>query len=133
MEQEGLQVNDVKQRHGCVSAWLIFIIVVNSLSVFIYLLAHTELLEDMLGGLSPTMIMLLVLLSVLNVVYAAMLLNWKKLGFWGIAFNSIVALVLNLSLGLGFVQSFLGLLGILVLYGILQIKQGNVSAWSNLE
>ena len=54
--------------------------------------------------------------------------NW----ILGISCTSIAALVVNLSIGLGIVQSLFGLVGIAVLYGVLQIKKDNVSAWTNL-
>ena len=47
--------------------------------------------------------------------------------------TSIGALAINLSIGLGIGQSLLGLVGIAILYGVLQIKKDNIPAWNNLE
>jgi hypothetical protein len=41
--------------------------------------------------------------------------------------------MLNLNMGLGDGQSFIGLVGIVILYGILQIKKDGITAWENLE
>ena len=57
----------------------------------------------------------------------------KKIGFWGFVITSLVAVAVNLNIGLGIAQSLIGLIGILILYAVLQIKADNVSAWNNLE
>lgn len=121
-----------KQRHGCITAWLAFMIVINSLVAIMYLFAK-GLIASNLATYSTTMIMLLGVVSVANVVFAVMLWQWKKIGFWGFVVSSIVALILNLIIGLGIGQSLFGLVGIAVLYGVLQIKKDNVSAWDYLE
>jgi hypothetical protein len=69
----------------------------------------------------------------MNVVFSVMLFLWKKWGFWGFIITSIGAFAINLSIGLGVGQSIAGLVGIAVLYGVLQIKKDNISAWANLE
>ena len=76
---------------------------------------------------------LLIILSVLNVVFAILLFQWKKLAFWGFVLTSVAAFGINLSLEMGIGQSILGLLGIVILWAVLQIKSNGVSAWSNLE
>ena len=79
------------------------------------------------------MMILLAVLAALNVVFAVLLLTWKKIGFWGFILTSLAAVAINLSLGLGIAQSLIGLLGIVILWAVLQIKQNDVSAWKNLE
>jgi hypothetical protein len=125
--------NPVKQRHGCVTAWLVLIIVLNSVVAFLYLLRGSWIAEHLPGGISTGMITLLGLLCILNIVFAVMLFQWKKWGFWGVIVTDVIAFIINLSIGLSIVQSALGLLGIGVLYAILQIKQGSKSAWENME
>jgi len=125
-------INTPKQRHGCVTAWLIFMIIVNSLIAITYLFASNFILNT-LPNVSKTIIVLLGTFSVVNVIFSVMLLQWKKIAFWGFIGTSIVALVINLSIGMGIGQSLFGLVGIGVLYGILQIKKNNVTTWKNLE
>jgi hypothetical protein len=36
-------------------------------------------------------------------------------------------------MGLGFIKSIIGLLGIIILYAVLQIKKDNLTGWNNLE
>ena len=70
--------------------------------------------------------------AVFNLVCAIALFNWKKWGFWGFIISSIVTLVINLNIGLGVAQSLSGLIGVAVLYGVLQIGKEN-KGWPQLD
>lgn len=133
MENLSELTRNPKQRHGCVTAWLVFMIIANSLTAVLYLFAGEMIAQNLPGGMSNSMLIILAILGVGNVIFSILLLKWMKIGFWGFLATSIAAVVVNLSIGLGIVQSLLGLLGIAVLYGVLQIKQDNVSGWTNLE
>jgi len=121
---------ETKERHGCVTAWLIFVIVVNSIVGILYLISAIG--AGMYDTISPTMLLLLTVLSVINVICAVMLLQWKKVGFFGFVGTSIVAFIINLSLGMDTLQALFGLVGIAVLYAVLQIKKDEIKTWDNL-
>lgn len=123
----------IKQRHGCVTAWIVFMIIVNSITAIVNLFASNLIAENLPVKVSTPMIILLGVLGMTNAVFAYMLLRWKKWGFYGIVVMSALTLIINLSIGLGIGQSLLGLLGVVLLYGILQMKKDNVTAWDNLE
>ena len=125
--------NNQKQRHGCVTAWLIFMIIANSFSAILYLFAGDMIARNFPGGISNTMLLLLAILGIGNVVFSILLFKWMKIGFWGFLLTSIGALFINLIIGLGVIQSLFGLVGIAILYGVLQIKKDNMSAWDNLD
>jgi len=125
--------NVTKQRHGCVTAWLVLMIIANSLTAITYLFASEMITKNLSIDVSNSMIILLGILGIANVVFSIMLFQWKKLGFWGFIITSLGALIINLSIGLGIVQSLFGLVGIAILYGVLQIKKDNIPAWENLE
>ncbi len=133
MEKLSDLTSNSKQRHGCVTAWLIFMIIANSLTAILYLFAGDMIAQNLPGGISNSMLVLLAILGVGNVIFSILLFKWMKIGFWGFLATSIAGLVVNLSIGLGIMQSLFGLVGITVLYGVLQIKKDNVSAWTNLE
>jgi len=133
METENEPTIKPKQRHGCVTAWLIIIIIANAIVSLIYLFAGDMVADNFPGNISNSMLILLALLGIANVVFAILLLRWKKIGFWGFVISSILALIINLSIGLGIGQSLFGLIGIAILYGVFQIKKDNISAWANLE
>jgi len=121
-----------KQRHGCVTAWLILMIIGNSLIAILYLFAGNTIAQNLQSGISNSALILLAIFGVGNVISSILLFRWLKIGFWIFLLTSIASLVVNFSIGLGIVQSLLGLVGIAVLYGVLQIKRDNISAWENL-
>ena len=133
MENLNENSNNQKQRHGCVTAWLILMIIANSLTAILYLFAGDMVAQNFPGGISNSMLILLALLGIGNVVFSILLFKWMKIGFWGFLVNSIGVLIVNLSIGLGIGQSLFGLVGIAILYGVLQIKKDNVPAWDNLD
>ena len=132
MENLNENVTVPKQRHGCVTAWLVIMIALNSLLAIIYLFA-SDFITNNLPNVSKTMIVLLGVFCAANVIFAVMLLKWKKFGFWGFVVSSVVVLIINLSIGMGIGQSVGGLVGVAILYGILQIKKDNVTVWENLD
>ena len=108
-------------------------IVANSRIALIYFFA-TEMVADAIPGMgSDSIILLLGVLSVLNVVFAVLLLQYKRWPFYGFVVTAIAAFLINLNIGLGIGQSLMGLAGIAILFGILQIKSNGVSAWDNLD
>lgn len=125
--------NVEKERHGCVTAWLVLMIILNSLTAVIYLFASDMITANLPGSISTSMVILLGIIGVANVVFAALLLQWKKMAFWGFAATSVITLLINVTHGISVGQSLLGLAGVAILYGVLQIKQNNVSAWDHLE
>ncbi len=133
METNNENSNVAKQRHGCVTAWLILMIILNSLTAIVYLFASDMITKNLPGNVSSTMIFLLGIIGIGNTIFSVLLFQWKKIGFWGFAVTSIATLTINLSIGISVVQSVFGLVGVAVLYGVLQIRKDNVSAWDNLE
>ena len=123
-----------KTRHGCVTAWLIFMIVANSLVAVMYFFNGSAITAALPGtDISPVIIMILGLVGILNVVFAVMLWKWNKLGFWGFVGSSVISFGINIAIGLGVGQSIFGLIGVGLLYAVLQIKQDQVSAWDHME
>lgn len=125
--------NTEKQRHGCITAWLILMIIANSATAIIYLFASDIVTDNLPGNVSTMLIVSLGIIGVANVAFSVLLLQWKKLGFWGFSITSVLVLGINISIGLDVGQSVFGLIGVGILYGILQIKKDNVTAWENLD
>lgn len=122
-----------KQRHGCVTAWLILMIVLNSITALVYLVAGESISRNFPQGISNSLLMLLAFIGILNTVFAILLFRWKRWAFWGFAFTSLITFTINLSIGIGLGQSILGFAGVAILFGIMQIERNGVSAWKNLE
>ena len=126
-------VNVPKQRHGCVTTWLLLIIITNSILAFLSLFLSEYMAEEILTGAPPSLLILIGIISLANVVFAVLLFRWMILGFWGFLGTSIIGVILNLAMGVGIGQSLFGLAGVYILYRILQIKKDNVSTWDHLS
>src|SRR5512133_1840059 len=100
METTNENPNVPKQRHGCVTAWLILMIVANSLSAGLYLFAREMLTKSLPGEVSTPMIILLGICAIGNIIFSVMLFQWMKLGFWGFVVTTAAALIINMSIGL---------------------------------
>lgn len=124
-------MSEVKQRHGCLTTWLVLMIVINSVTALMYLFG-SEMIGKSLPSAPGWMFPVLAVASLFNVACAVALFKWKKWGFYGFVVTSVVALVVNLMLGIGPLQSVLGLVGLAILYGVLQIG-GEKKGWSQLE
>jgi hypothetical protein len=119
-----------KSRHGCLWAYLIFMIVVNSFTSLAYLLMPGQIISAMPGATLP-FIYVLAVLSLVNIVFSVALLKLKKWGFYGFCLIAIIVFPLNLMHGVSFVQSIFGLIGIPILFGVLHIGKEN-KGWPQL-
>jgi hypothetical protein len=122
---------DAKKRHGCLTAWLVLMIVGDSFSALMYLLG-SGMIRKGLPNFPAWAMFALILFSVFNLVCAIALFQWRKWGFWGCCASSVVVLFVNLSIGIGTGQCLLGLVGVLILYAVLQIGAED-KGWSQLE
>ena len=87
---------ETKQRHGCVTAWLILVIIGNSVTALVYLFANELITQNLPIEIPNSMMIALAILGIGNVIFAIMLLKWKKTGFWGFIVTSILAMIINL-------------------------------------
>jgi hypothetical protein len=119
-----------KNRHGCVTAYLVFMLLANSASALVTLMT-SDAIKSTLPDMPDWGIPVLVVASALNVVFTVLLFSWKKIGFYGFIATSILAAVLNAMAGIEPVQVVGGLIGVGILYAVLQI--GKPTAWSQME
>lgn len=123
-------MNEGKERHGCVNAWLWIVILLNlGLGIYYATMMFSAYTNNMSLGFG-----LLSILATLNVLGAILLMRWNKCGFYLFVVSSVLAALVNLGvLNLEPVVLISGLLAILIWWGILQIKKDGISAWSLLE
>jgi hypothetical protein len=119
------------ERQGCVTAWLVLMLILNSLGAIAYLFL-SKLMEQKLKTSSTTIVMIIII-ALLNVFFAIQLLSWKKAGFYGFFITTIIEFIINFCIKLPLITCAIGLSGIVILYGILQIKKGGRSAWFYLK
>lgn len=120
-----------KNRHGCLTAWLVLMLVANGASALMYVLG-AEAIRRTLPNAPGWAFPVLIAFSLFNLVCAVALFQWKRWGFWGFCVSSLVAVVVNVSIGLGMGSALAGLVGVIVLYGVLQIGAEN-KGWPQLE
>jgi hypothetical protein len=120
-----------KQRHFLLTAWLVFMIIANGATAVITPMSVGDI-QQALPDFPAWMVWPITLCAVLNIAFAIALFNWKKWGFFGFLVTSAAAFALNVYAGVGIPRAVLGLLGVAILYGVLQIG-GQKSGWSQLE
>jgi hypothetical protein len=118
-----------KKRHGCLTAWLILMIVGSVATIFLNMAVNS--LTEPSEKLPEWAIPVLVAAGVIEIICAIALFKWKKWGFWGICALTIIILFINLTLGVG-IFAISGLIGIGILYAVLQIG-GENKGWTQLE
>jgi hypothetical protein len=119
-------------RHGCLTTWLVLVIVANAATAI-----STPLLYDAIRrtapNASPTSVAVITIAAIANIIFALALFRWKKWGFFGFVASSLVAFGTNIYVGLGVVSSLVGLAGICVLYWVLHMGDASTRAWTRLE
>lgn len=121
-----------KKRHGCLAAFLIVAILLNAITAFANLAAGdkiTETLPDAPGWGLP----LLAVLGLVNIASLVGIWMWKKWGFFGMVGSSVAAVFVNLAMGLGVIPALMGLVGIAILYAVLQIGDQDTKGWTQLD
>jgi hypothetical protein len=127
----GLSKDAPKQRLGCLTAWLVLMILANAFAL-VSVPLRVGLIEQLIPNFPAWVVWPIFLLAILNIGFAIALLQWKKWGFFGVLCTSLTAFALNIYLGIGIPHAVAGLVGIVILYGLLQIGREK-SGWSQLE
>lgn len=120
-----------KQRHGCLTAWLVLVIIANALVALLYV-AGGGVVAASLPSARGWLVPVLAVLALANVAFAIALFLWRRWGFYGFVASSLVGLVVNLAAGINPAQAVFGLVGVAILYGVLQIGSAN-KGWPQLE
>ena len=110
-----------RERGGCLTAWLIVVLIANALIAFYYL-TSTPALQQVYPTISSAVFLLLALIGALNIVSAIGLWTWHKWGFYLFAITSVITLVINIGIGLPIVSSLTGLIGVAILWYLLRKK-----------
>lgn len=122
-----------KQRHGCLTAWLIFIIIGNALSSLVYFLIDPSFFKKHGLEITKEEMIIIGFLGIINLSFAIGLWFWKKWAFFGFALSGLLMFFTNLNKGLDLASASLGLVGVLLLFSILQMKQGEKSGWEQMD
>ena len=123
-----------KQRHWCLTAFLVVAITLNSLVALMYLFWGFLLASMGAAVVDVVVVSLLLPLGIVgfNIVCLVALYQWKKWGFYGAVASGLLWFVVTLAIGFPIVPAVIGLVGFAVLYGVLQIG-GDKKGWTQLE
>ncbi len=123
--------NTAPTRHGCFTAWLVVALIAQVLTLFVNSLGY-NLVHRGMPSFTPLIAGLLVLGGLLHITCIVALFQWRRWGFYGIVIITVLVCVLNIKAGVGTGGSLSGLVGLAVLYGVLNIG-GQYSAWRHLK
>lgn len=122
-----------KQRHGCLTAWLIYLIIAYSFCTILYFFKSDEMSKIAKYQISENMMLIHGSLALLGIVFSIMLFKWVKLGFWGIFSITIILFVLQILNSNRIMSPIFIVICLIILFGLLQLKKDNKSGWNNLE
>src|SRR6266478_76589 len=120
-----------KERHGCLTAYLVLAIIANAATALLYLFG-AEAIKRSTPNIPDWAFPVLIVLVLFNLACAIALLRWKRWGFWGLVASAAVTLGVNPTIGLGLSSAIVGFLGVIVLYGVLHIGKDN-KGWLQLD
>ncbi|MCI2425802.1 hypothetical protein LM599_07445 [Candidatus Acetothermia bacterium] len=125
-----------KQRHGCLTIWLVLLIIGGVLSLIgtaVMYLVDPQLMRETFPDAPGWTVYAMGLISLFSFVFAIVLFTWKKWAFWGYVVTSIASAIVSITMGTPAWQWLLGLTGVVILYGVLQIGGEEKKGWTQLE
>ncbi len=122
--------NNLKQRNGCITAWLWVAIIANiGMAIFYAVSMFSAYSTEMALGFGICSIF-----GVINVLGAILLMRWNKTGFYLFLVSSLICAVVNVFvLKMSAATAISSVFAIVIWWAILQAKKDGVSAWSQLE
>jgi hypothetical protein len=108
-------------RGGCLTAWLVLMIIANTGSALVYLLRADPLVAHF-PRLSGGGIWLLRAATLANIVLVVLIWNWRRVGVWGFTAVALLAFPLNLYIGVNPFMAALGLVGLVILAVLVRPK-----------
>jgi hypothetical protein len=123
-----------KQRHGCLTAYLVVMLIANFGVLISYLVIKYAPQGSAAGvpSIPDWAFVTLLTLGTGNIICLVALFRWKIWGFWGFAGLALVTLLVNLQLGFSFAEVVSDLTTIVFLYLVLNIGRDN-KGWPQLE
>lgn len=122
--------NNLKQRNGCITAWLWVAIIANiGMAIFYAVSMFSAYSTEMALGFG-----ICAILGIINVLGAILLMRWNKTGFYLFLVSSLICAVVNVFvLKMSPATAISSVFAIVIWWAILQAKKDGVSAWSQLE
>ena len=107
-----------RKRGGCLTAWLILMLIANPLVALQYLAAGGAIRQN-LPNLPAWALPVLALFAFANFAFAFAIWKWRRWGMYGFVGSSAIVFMINLAI-LGAGMALLGLLGVVLLAFLLR-------------
>lgn len=118
-------VSQLKKRGGCLTAWLVFLILANLLIALLHLVS-VAIARRPIPELPAWVMPLSVLAALANCVFAIGIWKWKRWGLYGFIGLSLIGFAVNL-MTTGFALAVPGLVGLVILVVLVR------PVWRHLE
>ncbi|MBL8608170.1 MAG: hypothetical protein JNL38_12670 [Myxococcales bacterium] len=101
---------DNKKRGGCLTAFLVLMLIANPLTTLVYV-AGADMVKRGMPNAPDWAFPVLALLGVVNTASAIGIWLWRKWGVFGVCGTAVVALVINFMIGVPPMNAIFGLAG----------------------
>jgi hypothetical protein len=129
-------MKETKKRHWSWTIWLILIIIWYSILLLSFTVGGERFTSAIPGPPTKVKLILPQVVAVGSIILALALFMWQKWAFWGLLilyiWDFFINLILRLSPRATVVETIYRLVGLAILYGLLQIG-GKDSGWRQLE
>lgn len=128
--QEAEQADQRRRLGGCLTTWLVLNLALIILLTALYLFAAQAVATNRAIAAYPSSVFLIyAVIGLIGIAGLVALFFWKKWGFYAVVAYVILNIIMDIVLHIVTLRSFTPLLGLLVLYGLLQ--RNNV--WQRLN
>ena len=104
-----------KKRGAWLTIWLIWMLVANFFTALIYLLLNKTIVSAY-PNVAIWIWYIYGLVALANFILVIILFMWKKWPFFAFCGTTLIAFIMNLTIGLGIFATIFGLAGIIILY-----------------
>ena len=114
-------VEKEKKRNTLLNVWLIIMLIANVFSAISYLFFNS-LLSSAYPYAPSWIFHIYGLLSLINIILVSFLFKWKRWAFYVFCIVTLLALIMNIYIGIEIIASMLGIVGPIILYLIMKPK-----------
>ena len=124
-------MDNPKKRHWALTVYLVLATAILSLTFIAYRYIGTSTAYIQKFSNAPSWALpALRYLCLFHIVCLSAIFRWKKWGYWGAITASVLSVIINIVIE-GKLENLAGLIGIAILYGVLQIG-GERKGWTQL-
>lgn len=109
-DNSSAEATDGVERGGCLTSYLVFMIIANGLSAMAYILSPGAI-QQATPRLSEPLTLVLGAGAFLNIGLAIAVWNWRRVGVFGFLAMGVLVFPLNLWLGIPIASALFGLIG----------------------